>query len=285
VKASRLFLIAVFMLTVSMTACNLPTNEQNVNDAVSLTLTAAAETALANQPTASSTFTATATQTFTPQPPASTPVLATFTPTGTYFIVDTGANCRTGPGTVYDKITSFPAGAYLTLVGHNADNSWWYVLVGSNNCWISASTGHTTGSLGSLPLITPPPTPTSGVGPLLNNPISLVAEVSYPSNCTSNTFQAGIHVSDSGNGINSVWMNYRYLGDGSYTGNWHTVSPNDNASGGIYGFNYPIGVEAASELGIQNGTLQYQFFAKDNVGNTSSYPNGSVLGIPIKYCP
>jgi len=80
-------------------------------------------------------------------------------------------------------------------------------------------------------------------------------------------------------------MNYRYLGDGGYAGNWHTVSPNDNASGGIYGFNYPIGVEAASELGIQNGTLQYQFFAKDNVGNTSSYPNGSVLGIPIKYCP
>jgi hypothetical protein len=159
--------------------------------------------------------------------------------------------------------------------------------VGNTNCWISNSTGHTTGSLASLPLITAPPTPTSisGTGPTLSNPISLVAELSYPSNCTSNTFQGAIHVTDNGNGINSVWLNYRYLGDGGYTGNWHTVSPNDNASGGVNGFNYAIGTEAASELGTQNGTFQYQFFAKDNLGNTSSYPSNSILGIPIKYCP
>jgi hypothetical protein len=97
--------------------------------------------------------------------------------------------------------------------------------------------------------------------------------------------KVAIRVTDNGGGINSVWLSYRYLGDGGYTGNWHTVTPNDNAAGGINGFNYAIGAEAQTELGTQNGTVQYQFFAKDNSGNTSSYPNGSVLGLPIKYCP
>src|SRR5258706_10284469 len=277
------------MFTLTMTACNLPSNQKSLTDVVSLTLTAAEETAQAIQLAASPTFTETAvppTRPFPPEPPAATPVLATFTPSGTFFIVDTGANCRSGPGTVYDKTNSFQPGSYLTLVGHNTDNSWWYVLTGSTNCWISGSTGHTTGPLGSLPLITAPPTPTAaGTGPLLTGPIALVAEVSYPSNCMSNILKVAFHVTDSGNGINSVWLNYRYLGDGGYTGSWHTVVPNENAPGGINGFNYPIGFEAISALGSQNGTLQYQFFAKDNSGNTSSYPGGASLGMPIKYCP
>ena len=289
-KVSKLVFSVMIVLVLNLTACNLPSNQQSVNDAVSLTLTSAVETAQANQPKATLAFTESSeppTSTSTPETPAPTPILATFTPSGTFFVVDTGANCRFGPGTVYDKITSFQAGAYLTLFGHNSDNSWWYVLVGKLNCWISTTTGHTTGPLTSLPLIAAPPTPTSlpGNGPTLSDPVALVAELSYPSNCTNNTFQAAIRVTDNGKGINSVWLNYRYLGDGGYTGNWHTVSPNDNAPGGVNGFNYSIGLEAAGELGTQNGTFQYQFFAKDNSGNTSSYPSNSILGIPIKYCP
>ena len=287
-KVNKPILSVIVLLILSMTACNLPSNRQSVNDAVSLTLTSAAETAQAIQPEPSATSAPTSTATSTPQPsPTSGAILPTFTPSGTFFVVDTGANCRFGPGTVYDKITSFQPGAYLTLVGHNSDNTWWYVLVGNLNCWISITTGHTTGPLNSLPLISVPPTPTSvtGTGPTLSDPVALVAELSYPSNCTSNTFQAAIRVTDNGKGINSVWLSYRYLGDGGYTGSWHTVTPNDNAPGGVNGFNYAIGTEAAGELGTQNGTFQYQFYAKDNSGNTSTYPSGSMLGIPIKYCP
>jgi hypothetical protein len=142
-------------------------------------------------------------------------------------------------------------------------------------------------------VIQAPPTPTAVVtgtgtataGPKLSDPVALVAELSYPNNCTSNTFSLAIRVTDNGKGINSVWLSYRYRGDGGYVGGWHTVSPNDSAAGGVNGFNYPIGTEAAAELGTQNGTFEYQFFAKDNSGNTTSYPNGSVLGMPIKYCP
>jgi hypothetical protein len=206
-------------------------------------------------------------------------------------VVDVGANCRSGPATNYDRIASFAQGTYLTPIGRNTDSSWWYVQSGSTKCWISGSTGHTTGSVSSLPVVAAPPTPTVAItgtvtaGPKLSDPVALVAELSYPNNCTSNTVSVAISVTDNGNGVNSVWLSYRYVGDNGYTGSWHNVSPNDSAAGGVNGFNYAIGTEAASELGTQNGTFQYQFFAKDNSGNTTSYPSGSVLGVPIKYCP
>ena len=293
-KASRNIITACLILFLSSMACNFPSNQQATPDAyqaAALTVTALAGTEQAGQPSPTSTLTSEPpTSTVTFAAPAATSVVASSTPGGTFFVVDVGANCRTGPGTVYDKVTSFAQGTFVSLVGHNADNSWWYVLVGNMNCWISGSTGHTTGPLGNLPLISVPPTPTAiatatgAVGPTLSDPSALVSELSYPSTCTSNTIQVAIRVTDAGKGINSVWLSYRYTSDGGYVGSWHTVSPNNNASGGINGFNYPIGTEAAGELGTQNGTFQYQFFAKDNSGNTSSYPS-TPLGMPIKYCP
>lgn len=294
-KVRKQFLNAALALILASVACNLPTSQPTLtpNEAAALTLTAGAQTLEASIPAASATseptFTAvpetpTSTSTSIPLP---TTILQTATPSGTFFIVDVGANCRKGPGTGYDKIASFAAGTYVPLTGRNADSTWWYVLSGSTNCWISATTGHTTGTISGLTVVAAPPTPTpaTATGPTMGDPVALVAELSYPSNCTSNSLQVAIRVTDAGKGINSVWLSYRYLGDGGTVGSWRTVTPNDNAAGGVYGFNYPIGAEAAVDLVTQNGTLQYQFFAKDNSGNTSSYPNGSVLGMPIKYCP
>jgi hypothetical protein len=293
VKVSKQILSAILVLILGSVACNLPSNQISPNEAAALTLTAGAQTLAASIPTASNTPVPTFTE--VPQIPTNTvppvvlptTVLQTATPTGTFFVVDVGANCRKGPGTIYDKTGSFAAGTYVTIVGHNTDNTWWLVINGSSNCWISAVTGHTTGNLSSIPLVEAPPTPTTApvAGPTLSDPLALVAEVSYPNNCTSNTLKVAIRVTDAGKGIKSVWLSYRYLGDGGYTGSWHKVSPNDNAPGGINGFNYAIGTEAAGELGTKNGTLQYQFFATDNSDNQTSYPSGSVLGMPIKYCP
>jgi hypothetical protein len=293
VKASKQIISAILVLILGSMACNLPSSEIDPNEAAALTLTAGAQTLQASILPASST----PLPTFTtiPEIPTSTvtplslptTVLQSPTPVGTFFVVDVGANCRKGPGTVYDKTGSFAPGTYVTIVGHNADNSWWLVLNGSSNCWISGSTGHTAGNLSGIPLVEAPPTPTPApsAGPTLSDPQALVAEVSYPNNCTSNTLKVAIKVTDAGKGIKSVWLAYRYIGDGGYTGSWHKVSPNDSASGGVNGFNYPIGAEAASELGTQNGTLQYQFFATDSSDNQTSYPSSSALGMPIKYCP
>lgn len=293
----RFITAAVLTLFALTTACNLPSNETATPDpyeAAAMTVTALAGTQ-GVQPTntAMPTFALpTAATTATQAPPLPTSVQVSPTPSGAFFVVDVGANCRFGPGTVYDRITSFAEGTYVTLVGRNTDSSWWLLLTGNTNCWISATTGHTTGPTGNIPVVAAPPTPTAvatastpAAGPTLSDPVALVAELSFPSNCTSNTISVAIRVTDAGRGINSVWLSYRYIGDGGYTGSWHNVTPNNNASGGVNGFVYPIGAEAASELGTQNGTFQYQFFAKDNSNNTSFYPNGSVLGMPIKYCP
>lgn len=298
-KASSLITITILILTLGLTGCNLPSGQPesltpNAYTAAAQTVTALAATEQAGptQPTPTLFATlapATATSANTSAPPPPPPAQASATPSGTFFVTDVGANCRSGPGTGYDKVTSFAQGAYIPLVGRNTDSSWWLLLTGNSNCWISATTGHTTGPLTNIPQVEAPPTPTVAVtpsaGPKLSDPVALVAELSYPSNCTSNTMQVAIRVTENGNGINSVWLSYRYIGDGGYTGNWHKVSPNNNAAGGVYGFNYPIGTEAAAEMGTQNGTFQYQFYASDNSGNTTSYPNGSVLGMPIKYCP
>ena len=296
-KVNRNIIAAFFILFLGSMACNLPSNEEATPDpyeAAALTVTALAGTEQAGQPSPTFTLTATPPTPLSTVPsalPATVVVQASSTPGGTFFVVDVGANCRTGPGTNYDRIASFAQGTYLTPIGRNADSSWWYVQSGSTKCWISASTGHTSGSVSGIPEVSAPPTPTVAVtgtvavGPKLSDPVALVAELSYPNNCTSNTVSVAIRVTDNGNGINSVWLSYRYVGDGGYVGSWHNVPPNDSAAGGLNGFNYAIGTEAASELGTQNGTFQYQFFAKDNSGNTTSYPNGSVLGMPIKYCP
>lgn len=293
-KVNRIF-FAILMLIFSGMACNLPSAQNATPDAytaAAMTVTALAATnALTPSATLFATITASPISTSTPLLPAATAVVATSTPSGTLFIVDVGANCRTGPGTNYDKVTAFAQGTYLNITGRNTDSTWWVVQNGSGNCWISAVTGHTSGSTAGVVVVAAPPTPTivatatGAAGPILNDPVALVAELSYPSNCTSNTLSVAIRVTDAGKGVNSVWLSYRYVGDNGYTGSWHTVSPNDSAAGGVNGFNYPIGTEAASELGTQNGTFQYQFFAKDNSGNQSSYPSSSPLGIPIKYCP
>ena len=298
-KVTR-FIITLPILLLSLAGCNLPSGQSltttpDAYTAAALTVTAIAATTQAGptQPTATlfATLQPTSASTNTSAAAPPTVVQASATPSGTLFVVDVGANCRTGPGTNYDRISSFAQGSYVSIVGRNADRTWWVVRTGGSNCWISATTGHTTGPLDSIPQVDAPPTPTlpatattPTTGPRLSDPVALVAELSYPNNCTSNTVQVAIRATDNGNGINSVWLSYRYVGDGGYTGTWHTVIPNDNAAGGVYGFNYPIGSEAGAEMGTQNGTFQYQFFAKDNSGNTSSYPNGSVLGMPIKYC-
>jgi len=79
------------------------------------------------------------------------------------FNVTTGANCRTGPGTVYDVVTAFPAGTLLRVLGRNTDSSWWVVEVNSTTqCWISNVTGQFVGNAAAIPVVAAPPTPTPG---------------------------------------------------------------------------------------------------------------------------
>lgn len=238
-------------------------------------------------PEVGSTAQNTATATTAPPPPAA--------PQQAVFTVDTAANCRAGPGTVYSIITSYPVGTTLTIIGRNDSSTWWLVQISaSQSCWISGVTGHTSGNTGGVSVVAAPPTPvptftpTTVAGdstpPVLNGPVAVYTDLYYPTaNCAANIFVVAIRAQD--DHLDSVWLKYRVLGDGGYVGSWNTLNPNDNASGGLYGFNYDLNAQFAGELGGSEGTIQYQFFAKDQSGNSASYPDGFVLGIPLHFCP
>ena len=166
-KASRLTIIAILLLILSIAGCNLPSNQPvtpNAYTAAAMTVTALVATEQAGPPKPTVTL-------FATLPPPTTPAntntsapspasQATTTPNGIFFVTDVGANCRTGPGTNYDKIASFVQGSFIPLVGRNTDSTWWVVLTGNVNCWISATTGHTAGQIGNIPVVAAPPTPT-----------------------------------------------------------------------------------------------------------------------------
>ena len=170
-KASKLIIIIPLLLILSITGCNLPSSQPvtpNAYTAAAMTVTALAATEQAGTPIPTATLFATfppvtVTNTNTSGPPPAPPVQASATPGGTFFVTDVGANCRTGPGTNYDKIASFGQGAFIQLVGRNTDSTWWVVLSGNKNCWISGTTGHTTGSLANIPQVAAPPSPTVAV--------------------------------------------------------------------------------------------------------------------------
>jgi uncharacterized protein YraI len=283
----------LFILIPGILACNLP-SPQEVNAAgTAIALTFQAETAQAAIAQPNTTFTQVSTASLTPAVPA-TQVPATSTPTGTFFVTTTGANCRSGPSQAYAILTTIPAGTYLTLVGRNPDNSWWYVQVSSSlDCWISNTVGYSTGNPGGLPLVAAAALPTATLTPAagdttpptLNDPVAVNDPLSYPGSCNSNELLVAIRASDNDSGLDSVWLKYRYSGNGGYVGNWHTVLSNDSASGGQKGFDYAIGAEAQSELGTDDGKVEYRFFAKDQAGNTASFPSGGVLQLSLQYCP
>lgn len=106
-------------------------------------------------PTLTLTATITATPTLTPTP--------TLEVCEAVITLDKNANCRKGPGTVYDVFTSYLAGQAFPIEGRNADSNWFWVLApnpAGAHCWLSSSVGSVTGETGCMPEIAAPPTPT-----------------------------------------------------------------------------------------------------------------------------
>ena len=94
------------------------------------------------------TGTATNTPTITPTATVSGPIIT--------LIKD--ANCRNGPGTKYDVVTSYFKGQTLQIVGRNPDfdNTWWYIKMPTGGkCWVSLAIGQAYGDFDDIPTITP----------------------------------------------------------------------------------------------------------------------------------
>lgn len=73
------------------------------------------------------------------------------------------ANCRAGPSVAYPVLGHLPQGHSSAIVGRSSDLTWLLVQLdsGQRTCWIWALLLTTSGDLGSLPLVAPPPLPTT----------------------------------------------------------------------------------------------------------------------------
>lgn len=117
------FQYVLMILALLITSCNMPGFGEQLSLQVQATLTALAlESAT---PTASP---------LAPEPGALTPTATMTLPAATACTptVTAGAspvNVRSGPGTVYGSIDALAAGATATVVGKNADGTWWVIKV------------------------------------------------------------------------------------------------------------------------------------------------------------
>ncbi len=83
------------------------------------------------------------------------------------------ANCRKGPGTAYEIVTSAPKGMLVPISARSEDGEWLYGKVYGAYCWISENLGEFNGNVTDLPvrkppLHTPPPTFLPSLTPAVN---------------------------------------------------------------------------------------------------------------------
>jgi hypothetical protein len=84
-------------------------------------------------------------------------------------ILDRNANCRKGPGSVFEAIDAYPAGQSLVTDGRNEDVPWWWQVQMPNSkkhCWISSVAGMPQGDFNQLRVTKGPPAPVPSAGPV-----------------------------------------------------------------------------------------------------------------------
>ena len=76
--------------------------------------------------------------------------------------VSVPTNCRSGPGNPYDIISVLHTGKSVEVIARNADSDFWVIEnpEGSGSCWVWAKYASVTGETSSVPVVSPPPTPT-----------------------------------------------------------------------------------------------------------------------------
>jgi len=99
--------------------------------------------------------------------PSLTPLpLETATLPGVRVSVSEDTNCRTGPGTIYDRVGGLKVGQSAEVVGRDQATQHLYIRLPDNPvvfCWIISYYANVTGNVATIPVMTPPPTPTATI--------------------------------------------------------------------------------------------------------------------------
>ena len=101
----------------------------------------------------------------TPSPtPSLTPTITlTPTPSTPMVSVSVNTNCRTGPGDAYDRVGALLVGETAEVLARDPYGLFWYIPnpdKPGGKCWVWGQYATVTGDTSSLPVFTPPPTPT-----------------------------------------------------------------------------------------------------------------------------
>ncbi len=94
----------------------------------------------------------------------------TFTPSVPMVSVSVDTNCRFGPGKGYELLGALLVGEQAEIVARDPSGFYWYIKNPDKGgfCWLWGNYATTTGNVGSLPVFTPPasPTPTATDTPI-----------------------------------------------------------------------------------------------------------------------
>ncbi|MBK9779658.1 MAG: SH3 domain-containing protein [Anaerolineales bacterium] len=180
-------LVPFILLALTALACAIPSVTLPGAGSIS---TSAAETVIAGlTQSVTETFTPSITPTFTrtftptlvylsPRVPSETPTLVvsagaetstlvateTATQSPVTMSVSRPTNCRTGPGKSYEVVGSLLVGDTVPVLGRDPTNEYWYIpnpYVFTEFCWVWGEYATFTGNQLYLPVVQPPPTPTS----------------------------------------------------------------------------------------------------------------------------
>ena len=171
---SKQILLSVSVLLATSLACVLPATASTPDPNLIGTSIAGTVIAGLNQ-TASAVVpitmaSETPSPTFTFAPPTFTPT-ETITPSPTLtttpliplISVSVDTNCRIGPGRVYRRVSALLVGEVAEVTGRDPTGSYWLIRNPESNlefCWLWGEYATLTGNFMSLPVFTPPPTPT-----------------------------------------------------------------------------------------------------------------------------
>ena len=171
---SKRILLSVSVLLVTSLACGLPvtvlTPDPNVMGTAIAQTVSAELTRNVPSPAPVMMVSENPSPTFTAGPPTETPT-ATVTPSPVFTTtpliplvsVSVNTNCRVGPGKVYDRVSALLRGEVAEVVGRDAIANYWLIRnphSGPEFCWLWGEYAMLTGNFMSLPIFTPPPTPT-----------------------------------------------------------------------------------------------------------------------------
>jgi len=148
------------VLIMAILACNMPSspnsNDQHTNLALTITAQAliiqdSTNQAAIKQDNGQVSQVSNNTPTPTPTSAPSVPMVS----------VSATTNCRSGPSTDYDLISSLDVGQTAEVVGKYSGGNYWIIKTpnGSGNCWLWGQYATIIGNTDKLPEMIPPPAP------------------------------------------------------------------------------------------------------------------------------